>query len=74
MTRKVISLKDEGIVRHINRYFVERDIDKRYGDVLYWKNLKIGGRHISMSQQMTELGINSRSVLYRWHREIDEQV
>jgi len=70
---KAVSIDKEGIEEHINRYFELRGSHSTYKDVIRLYHMRIGGRKLSMDQQMKELGMGSRNTLYKWHRHIDSQ-
>jgi hypothetical protein len=71
---KTVSIETEGIEQHINRYFEAKNLPHRFKDVVYLKDLRIGGKPISMQRQMKELGMNAKQTLYGWHKRIDDQV
>jgi hypothetical protein len=69
-----VTINQEGLAIHIDRYFASRNLPARYPDVLRLKNMRIGGKPLPVKQQMDELGIKSRMTLYAWHKRIDDQV
>lgn len=66
-----MSIEQEGLKEHVNRYFKRRHLSYTLDDVIRLKEMRIGGQPISMGRQLKELGMNSRTTLYNWHSRID---
>lgn len=58
----------EDPINHINSFFREQGLPYTVEDVIRQKDRVVGKRHLSMKQQIDELGgVPSRSTLYLWH-------
>ena len=67
-----MSISQEGIEEHINRYFELKGLPHTYQDVVNLHRMRIGGKPLPMIQQAKELGMeNSRGVLYGWYKHLD---
>lgn len=66
---KNISIEREGIIKHIDAYFISRGSDWRFPDVMRLSTMRIGKRRLSLRQQADELGV-SRQTLDKWHKHL----
>lgn len=58
------------IEAQIDAYFIARSMPFSHADVIRVRDMRIGGRKLSMQRQADELGGISRTTLYKWQKHL----